>query len=403
MTAIRNDVKEFTTIPWEQFKDYEFNALKPFDDRDVQKMKNAIVNRGFKFPFYVWAGHRYVIDGAGRRKALLELQSEGHTICDLPVVMVDAPTLEAAKEMVLMASSHHGRVTQSSFDEFASDLSLEALMDMIEIPDISFSSDEVKIEKLEPQGDPDEAPESREADQPFTKTGDVYDIGGHRLICGDTLIQDTWDKVLNGAVADMCFTAPPQEDMDNEEYYEFMCEFTTSGMLYANLVILDVPHPGDNLWAYLEWLHFYRHNIVDMAIWDKGAGVPSARAHNTLSPRFDSLVFIQQADATSRAIPGANFKGNIQNVYQGDPPRGKGEEKKAFPLHLPEWVMNSFLSGKTIIDPFGGTGTTMVAAQKLGKQCFMIERNPHLCDVIVARMKQVYPTIKVIHNNQMAV
>lgn len=426
MVEIRNDVKEYTTIPWEQFKDYEFNALKPFNDRDVQKMKNAIINRGFKFPFYVWAGHRYVIDGAGRRKALLELQAEGHAVCDIPVIMIDAPNYEAAKEMVLMASSAHGRVTQDSFDEFVEGLSLQALQEMIEIPDIGFNTDEVKIEKMEPEGDPDDVPNNKETDQPFTQLGDIYDIGGHRLICGDTLDQTSWENVLEGEVADMCFTSPPynvggsahlannadmpdnkyqdhDDEVSQEDYRDFLCEFTTSALLYSKLAIINIQQLAGNKVAFLEWLYMYRQNFVDMAIWDKGNGPAPAMANNVMSSRFEYLVMLTHAENPSRAIPGAKFRGTVHNLYQGEMQRNNEHFKAhsaTFPTHLPEWIINSFLDGKTIIDPFGGTGTTMIAAQKLGKRCFMIEKNPMYCDIVVARMKQTYPSIKVIHNNQ---
>ena len=124
--VIKNNVVGGEVLAWNILKTYEFNNLKE-EDRDVSKLKNAIVNGGFSFPIYIWNEHRYVIDGKGRDIALSELESEGYVIPDLPVSYIQAENKAQAKRLALQASSRHGEITEESFKEFAIDLDLQPL------------------------------------------------------------------------------------------------------------------------------------------------------------------------------------------------------------------------------------------------------------------------------------
>lgn len=134
--TITSKVSGYRTIPWAELKTFEFNTLKERGPGDVVKLKNAIVSDGFAFPIEVWAGHRYVIDGHGRDIALRQLEKEGYEIPEIPVIEIEAPTKEAAKRLVLMRSSIHGRITQASVDRFVEDIDTTNLDLVISIPGI---------------------------------------------------------------------------------------------------------------------------------------------------------------------------------------------------------------------------------------------------------------------------
>lgn len=144
------------TLPWEDLKSYEANGLKAGDERDVSKLKNAIVNSKFSFPFFLWAGHRYILDGAGRLMALMELERAGYQIPDMPVVNIEADSLNEAKKLVLQASSEHGIITQESFAEFADGIDVFAIADEINIKDVDMSFDEDMVNI-----DDDKTPEAK--------------------------------------------------------------------------------------------------------------------------------------------------------------------------------------------------------------------------------------------------
>ena len=94
--TIHNNVKKLKVISPEDFLKLEFNTLKD-EKRDVKKLINSIKKTGWNFPVYLWAGHNFVIDGAGRKKAVEELLKQGEEIKEIPVVEIHAETLEEAK------------------------------------------------------------------------------------------------------------------------------------------------------------------------------------------------------------------------------------------------------------------------------------------------------------------
>lgn len=149
---VRNNAYKF--IKWDELKTYDCNSLKEASNRDISKLKNAIVNSKFSFPFYVWK--RYIVDGAGRIKALDELYREGYTIPELPIIEIEAENEREAKKLVLQASSQHGEISQESFDLFIQDLELTEL----ELSELNFDLEDLKIE-----GDKDQSEKTNEYSQ----------------------------------------------------------------------------------------------------------------------------------------------------------------------------------------------------------------------------------------------
>ena len=126
--ALKMLVVNQATIEFEDLLKLQFNDLKQAEGRDVTKLVEAMTDEGFLSPFYIWPREDepdYVIDGAGRRKALLAIRERGMSIPALPWIQVQAEDLPTAKRYVLMIESKHGRVTQESFDAFTADIEWE--------------------------------------------------------------------------------------------------------------------------------------------------------------------------------------------------------------------------------------------------------------------------------------
>jgi hypothetical protein len=150
MKTIQNKITNCETIPWSELKTYEFNTLKEEQGRDVTKLKHSIVNDGFDDAFDIWADHKYVIDGTGRQMALLELESEGYEIPDLPVVKIEANTKKQAIKIVLKRNGNHGKVTNQSLSDFTSvDFEIEELKQIL-VEDLNMPELEVLIGSLDP-------------------------------------------------------------------------------------------------------------------------------------------------------------------------------------------------------------------------------------------------------------
>jgi len=132
--SVINRVTNCPTISWQIIKGWEFNQLKDNSNRDVSKLANSIVMNGFIAPFDCWkneAGKPFVLDGTGRYLALLQLETEGFDIPELPVLFIEAKDLKEAKKFALQRSSTHGKITQSSLADFTSaDFDIEELKDL---------------------------------------------------------------------------------------------------------------------------------------------------------------------------------------------------------------------------------------------------------------------------------
>lgn len=153
--TIINKVKNTPTIGWKEIKDFEFNQLKDNLNRDVSKLKNSIVNNGFSYPFYIWSGHRFVIDGTGRYLALSQLEKDGYSISELPVVEIEAGTLKEAKRLVLAVSSSYGKISQSSLADFTNeDFEIEELKGL-QLEELNLAELGYLIEDLNTPSEPD--------------------------------------------------------------------------------------------------------------------------------------------------------------------------------------------------------------------------------------------------------
>ncbi len=128
MKVINNNVKNTKTADYDTFLTWNFNNLKDAK-RDVSNLKNAIKKHGFDFPVFTWTNPEnnqvYVIDGAGRKKALEELTFEDYRIQNIPYVEIEAGTIEEAKQKTLNVSSSFGFVTKESLIQFADGMEID--------------------------------------------------------------------------------------------------------------------------------------------------------------------------------------------------------------------------------------------------------------------------------------
>lgn len=282
---------------------------------------------------------------------------------------------------------------------------------------LGFEADELNallnpIKETEGLTDEDAVPEVPE--EPKTKPGDIYQLGRHRLMCGDSTSIDAVEKLMGGVQVDFMFTSPPynagdseklsgnthttdnkyatyRDDKTQDDYLDFLRGFTNAWMWVSKCMAVNIQQLAGNKIAFIDYLESYKNHLVDIAIWDKKHGAPQM-AKNVMSNRFEYIVFLAQTENPSRAIPTADFQGTVQNVYEGQPNR-KNEfsnvHAATFPVDFPEWAIKSFTKpGSVIADAFGGTGTTMIACEKLGRTNFTMELDPKYCDVIVKRWEE---------------
>jgi len=179
------------------------------------------------------------------------------------------------------------------------------------------------------------------------------------------------------------------DDRTAEAYGELLRGFTQLALERSGCVAVNLQMLTGNKVAVVRYLNAFLDHLVDVAIWNKGHGAPAV-AHNVMNAGFELVLFFSPAKNPPRAIPGAQFQGTVSNVYNGPPQRDREVSElhaATFPIHLPEWVLESFeASGHGIVyDAFLGSGTTLIAAAKLGRRCFGMELSPAYVDVIRKR------------------
>lgn len=234
-----------------------------------------------------------------------------------------------------------------------------------------------------------------------TVRGDLWILGNHRLLCGDSTSIDDINRLMGGARADICFTSPPynvgrtpngneqkylneSDDRESPEYCDFLCAFTSAALTVCDYVFNNIQSLSGNKVALIDYLYKMKSNYADTMIWDKLTSEP-AMAKNVLNSRFEYVhVFSHRA---KRVIGSKEFRGTLENIFQLNSRKGKefsDIHKATFPSEFAEHFVSNF-ANTSVLEPFGGTGTTMIAAEKLGKSAFVMELEPVYCDVILNR------------------
>jgi DNA modification methylase len=352
----------------------------------------------------------FIVQGGNMRlKALQELKFKD--IPDEWVKQVSDLTEDQKKEFIIKDNVGFG---EWDFDDLANNWDVEKLNEWgLDIPNFD-------VEVLEAEEDNYEIPDEIKTD---IVIGDLFEIGEHRLLCGDSTDSDQLAKLMNGQTANLSFTSPPynagksealsgnthttdnkyNEYNDNQtqsNYLDLLVGFTNNAILFSDYLICNIQSLAGNKIALIEYLHNYKNNFIDVAIWDKGHGAP-AMAKNVMTSCWEYLFFISSKENASRAIPNADFRGTINNVYRGKPNRNNEFSRfhaATFPIDLPEWALQFSKENDIVLDQFLGTGTTMVASHQLKRKCYGMELDPKYCQVIIDRMRKLDETLIIKKN-----
>jgi len=273
----------------------------------------------------------------------------------------------------------------------------------------------------------DEVPEPP-AD-PITKPGDLWILGEHRLLCGDSTKAEDVARLMDGAKADLCFTSPPygqQRDYTEEgkakvaDWDGLMrgvfgnLPMTDSGQVLVNLGLIHREGEWIPYWdGWIAWMREQGWRRFGWYVWDKLAGMPGdwngrlAPAHefiwhfnrNAVYPaKFLECAFAGRVvkastvgkDGALRVHTATKNGDAVQShkiadsVFRFGSAKGHGLDHPAvFPPSLPIHAMQSW--DGDIYEPFCGSGTTLIAAEQLGRKCYGMEISPAYCDVIVKR------------------
>jgi DNA modification methylase len=197
-------------IDWKQIKTLQPDNFKLPEQQEV--LKKSLLANGFVSPFCVWQdpeGVIWSIDGVHRIKALTELQEQGQDIPELLTAnFIDAENQKEAGEILITVfNSKQNKATEQGVIDLKLNLGIDDLCLDFEELDIKIELEEPEVTELETAEAPDEAPEPPTI--PITAKGDLYELNGHRVLCGDSLLIDDIDRLMQGERADLAHNDPP--------------------------------------------------------------------------------------------------------------------------------------------------------------------------------------------------
>ena len=319
-----------------------------------------------------------VLGGNMRLKACLEAG-----LTDVPVIHANNLSEEKKKEFIVKDNVGYG---EWDWDDLANN------WDALELTEWGLDIPNFDAEVLEAQEDSFAAPEGGiETD---IVLGDLFEIGEHRLLCGDSTDSDQVAKLLNGNKADMLFTDPPynvgfngrsgkfdvieNDDLKTEDFDKFIEEFAQT----VHTLQIPIKYIWCN-WKFYGTLqkHF---EINACIVWAKNVfGLGRGYRH-----QHEFCFFEGKLDE------GINNESDLWEIKKDS----KYMHPTQKPIELSARALNNHKHAKNILDLFGGSGSTLAGIHQLNRTGFVMELDPKYCQVIVDRMRKLDPTLEIKKN-----
>lgn len=358
-------------------KPYEKNAKK-HDKTQIANVAESIKRFGFAQPLVVDKDNVLII-GHCRLLAAKQLK-----LREVPVVRMDDLTEEEVKQLRLLDN----KLNESDWD-------FDLLMD--EVGELDFDGFDLDwgFKELEDSSVvEDEAPEPDMENPPISKLGDVWLLGNHRIMCGDSTNEDDVAKLMNGESADLLVTDPPynvdyeggtgmkiqNDSMSDEKFRSFLKDAFTNAInsmkAGAAFYIWHADSEGFNFRTACKEVGL---QIRQCLIWQKNSMVMGRQDYQW---KHEPCLYGWKE--------GAGHKWNADRrqttILEFDRPTKSDLHPTMKPVNLISYqVRNSSEQGDLVLDLFGGSGSTLMACEQLGRTCYTMEYDPRYADVIVKR------------------
>lgn len=410
----------------------DYNPRK-WNSEDKKQLKESITRFGAVDPLIVNGAEErknIVIGGHFRLEVLKEL---GHT--EVAVVYINIPDIEKEKELNIRLNKNQGQF----------DLELLAQFDESILSDIGFSSEELDDifpdEVVEEQFDLEKELEKLDIETISVKKGDIYELDGSRLMCGDSTVDEEWERLCNGDTADMCMTDPPYildylhgktrhgeatvgfGSKKNRRYLEteslpdnftdlWMEQIAKIQKKDFSIIVYENPKNLRTIWNALEKHWKYRNTII----WHLPNRMQGFSAKYKFFNKHDFAIVGTQGEVELNEEP--EDVPLFQEEYEtalfatsGKPHwESYGKGKKYCPTDFIEYKASDEKSsgqgiifgtkpieilipyikvltkrGDLVVEPFGGSGSTLIASIKIGRRCYLMEKSPTYAQVILRR------------------
>ena len=373
-------------------KPYKNNA-KLHPKEQIEQIKESIENFGMNDPIGIW--NNEIVEGHGRILACKELGYK-----QIPVIKLDHLTDEERKSYII---AHNKLTMNSDFDIDILRTELENLKELdFDLDLTGFNVDELDdiLGKNEEETEivEDEVPEVPE--EPKTKLGDIYQLGNHRLMCGDSTSITDIEKLLNENKIDMIYTDPPYGmnlDTDFSGMKSKILKGGNGGNQYdVGIVDTFTPEMLNTIFelnvkeTFLWGADYFAEllpnkNDGSWIVWDKRANGNDDIVEDYSSDKMYGSCFelCWSKNRHKRDIARVKWAGMFGMEKQDTKTRVHPTQK---PLALCQWFIDRYSKeNQNILDLFGGSGSTLIACEQLNRNCYMMELDPKYVDVIIQR------------------
>ena len=399
-----NTTTEMQLIPVEKLVPYANNA-RTHSPEQITKLRSSLREFGFVNPVIIDKDFN-VIAGHGRITAAKE---EG--IKEVPCVFVDYLT-EAQKKAYILADNR--MALDAGWDDELLRIELEELQGLdFDLALTGFDDKELaSLFNTDAETKEDDFDVDAELEKPtFTHKGDMWVLGRHRLVCGDSTKKETFDLLMQDEKANLVITDPPynvnyegtagkiqNDNMADDKFYNFLLDaFKNTEAVMADDASIYVFHAdteGLNFRRAFKDAGFY---LSGTCIWKKQSLVLGRSPYQW---QHEPILFGWKKGGKHQWYTGRKET----TIWEYDKPKKNSDHPTMKPIPLLAYpIQNSSMSNCIVLDPFGGSGSTLIACQQTDRICRTIELDKKFCDVIVKRYIEFVGSddeVKVIRDNQ---
>lgn len=418
-----------------ELKPYDKNTRK-HEEHDVREIAKSIEKYGFSDPIGVWGKENLIVEGHGRLLAAKLLGLE-----EVPVIHLDHLSDEERREYAIM----HNRTAELSSWDF--DVLAEEMAEL-NLNDFDFNIDNLVFSDadLDTVGELEEIETPEPPEEPKSRRGEIYQLGNHRLMVGDSTDAAAVAALMDGKQADLVITDPPynvsyaekeksllgvrpnkraqegyltgieNDVMDENEFIEFLTKAFTNlnnylkdgGVFYiwhaamkAKCFMIAAENAGIEIHEHLTWVknHFvlgrqdyqWKHEPC-LYGWKEGGPhyFINSRSETTVIPDLHEIEPERMKKDELVDLIKKIMENTATTVIYENKPLKSLLHPTMKPVNLIGYQMrNSSRKGENVLDLFGGSGTTLIVAEQIKRNCFMMEYEPKYADVIIQRWEEM--------------
>lgn len=380
---------EWKTLSVDALRPAAYNPRKKMKagDKEYEKIKNSILEFGYVEPIIV----NYDMTVIGGHQRLTVLKDLGYTEVQCVVVHIEDEHKVKALNIAL------NKITGAWNEQLLADL-------LVDLQSVDFNTDLTGFEAPEIEQlfskvhnkdikEDDFDVEEELKNPPISRKGDIWLLGRHRVICGDSTLPETYTKLMEGRRANLVLTDPPynvnveetagkiqNDNMPDEDFYKFLfAAFTNMEQNMENDASIYVFHADSKGLIFRQAFHDAGFYLSGCCIWKKNALVLGRSPYQW---QHEPCLFGWKVGGKHQWYSDRKQT----TIWEYDRPKSSKDHPTMKPVALMAYpIQNSCMSNCIVLDPFLGSGSTLIACEETGRICYGVELDEKFCDVIVKR------------------